>query len=732
MKKVTSLLICCFLMVGCAMRADDGTDDDDGGPSQPNGPGGPSTPNPPDGDIADGTVHCAESGGNTIVKIRGLLSRLHDANLTPGANWKVTFGYGGTDSRAWSSDTATYALTMLGTVDRFGLLLEEPNGGTKHWVDVTKFNVTGTCSRDGNEFRHASTGGGGGGGTGSGSIVCSENGGTTTVVVTGPLIANVFENANLSASSSPRLHFGYGGSMSHQWIGDTAAYTMTMPGSVTGFNFYLLGSNGQQHWFDTSKFNVSGTCSKVSTEFRHTSTGGGGGGGTGYGSLHCAENGGNTTVTLTGPLVANVFNNTNLSPNSGTQIRFGYGISGSYSWVSDSATYTLTMPGSTTGFNLYLLNGGTEHWFNVNQFNVSGTCSKVSNEFRHTSTGGGGGGTYGQVWCSENGSSTNVTVSNGILEHLNVSGLSPNSNWTLRLSHSGGTDIRSWNSDGSSYPFSMTGTTVDFSIVLRDPNGNTYPFDVSEFDVGGTCYKQSNQFRHTPQSGGGSNGQVNCSESGSSTNVTISNGILAHLGVSGLSPNSNWTVRFGYGGGSDSRSWNGDFASYTLSMPGTVTAFGLILRDPNGNEYAFDTSEFDTFGSCYKQSNEFRHTPQGGGNGGFGTIHCSISGPDMTVAISGGVLDHVVGGTINPTSSWKIQYGATQPVFDWQVPYAAGVSKPQLSWVNNSTTYTFTLASSVNGFNFALTDGISPYWFDLAEFNVTGNCFLSGGSIRHN
>lgn len=114
---------------------------------------------------------------------------------------------------------------------------------------------------------------------------------------------------------------------------------------------------------------------------------------------------------------------------------------------------------------------------------------------------------------------------------------------------------------------------------------------------------------------------------------------------------------------------------------------------------------------------------------GSGTISCAESGSVVNVTISGGILAHLFS-TVTPTSSWKVAYGSSPG--SWQVPYASGSTKDQEPWVSDGTTYVLQLPNDVTSFNFALTDGTNPYWFDLNEYVVSGSTcahVTGGGSI---
>ncbi len=224
------------------------------------------TPPPPSG---NGTIACVESGSMTQVTIgAGILAHLFDS-VTPSANWQVAMVDGFAVQQAWVSDNVSYTLTMPNTISTFTLAVKDPSG-QKHWFDVNEFNVTGTCARGTGQFTHTTT-------TtttpGNGSIVCVDQGTQTYVTISNGIKAHVFD---LQAANPPTstwlLRFGYGGVDQEAWISDTTSYVLTMPSTTAGFNFLLAEPNGTSHWFDVTGFDVTGTCSRGTNEFRHTAT----------------------------------------------------------------------------------------------------------------------------------------------------------------------------------------------------------------------------------------------------------------------------------------------------------------------------------------------------------------------------------------------------------------------------------------------------------------------------
>lgn len=120
----------------------------------------------------------------------------------------------------------------------------------------------------------------------------------------------------------------------------------------------------------------------------------------GNGTLSCAEAGAGVTNVTVGPgILAHLFAD-GLSPTSSWSVRFGYGGTSSVAWVSDAVSYALTMPSATTGFNLVLRSpGGTDYWFDVSEFTVTGTCARKSDDTEFVHTPPAGVSAYGTLTC---------------------------------------------------------------------------------------------------------------------------------------------------------------------------------------------------------------------------------------------------------------------------------------------------------------------------------------------
>lgn len=567
----------------------------------------PPPPPPPSG---NGTIACTESGSQTQVTISGgILAHLFDT-VTPDANWQVSMVDGYATQTPWVSDSASYVLTMPNTISNFTLAVKDPSGH-KHWFDVNEFTVTGTCALGTGQFTHSTSG------TppppGNGTISCQDVGSVTHVTVSAGILSHLFDS--VTPSSSWVVAFGYGGGTdAESWVSNSVAYTLTMPNATVGFNLVLREPNGTLHWLDVSEYSVSGSCSMGTNEFRHTAAS------VPNGSLHCSDSGSETTVTISNGILAHVF--IPFGSATPSTIRFGYGLTDTENWNQDSSTYVLTMPSTTPEFNLFVRDSNNvDHWFDVNQFNVSGTCSKTTGAFTHTAQSVGNGSLH----CAESGSNTIVTVSNGILSHLVGT---PSYSPSLLQFEYGGSQTLSWNGDGATYAFTMGNTITAFNLRLRDVNGNAFPFDVSEFNVSGTCSKTSTAFTHT-LSTTTIVGNIHCRlwDVGGVTKreVTItpnSNGIIAGTFSEGSPVTSPESIRLNVD--NQQQTWVGNGQSYIFYPLPSVNNFNFFIADNDDVASGSDTAAGgDWFNlAAWTFTNE---------NNGLGTSNCHVSGGGIVV-----------------------------------------------------------------------------------------------------
>jgi hypothetical protein len=281
----------------------------------------------------------------------------------------------------------------------------------------------------------------------------------------------------------------------------------------------------------------------------------------------------------------------------------------------------LTMPSTTPEFNLFVRDtAGVDHWFDVNQFNVSGSCSKITGAFTHSVTSVGNG----NISCSESGSNTNVTVSGGLLAHLSGTPGTPS---LLQFAY-GGSQTLSWNGDGASYTFTMGNTITNFNFQLRDVNANTYAFDVSEFNVSGSCSKTSTSFTHTVSTVT-IVGTIKCRlwDVGGITKreVTITpngNGIIAGTFQEGTPVTSPESIRLNVDG--QQQTWVGNGQPYIFYPLPSVNDFNFFVVDNDDVANGGDTvSGGDWFNlAAWTITNE---TTQ------YGTSNCHVTGGGINV-----------------------------------------------------------------------------------------------------
>ncbi len=574
MKTIIRFLACSLALAACAIRPAGSGDDGNGGGSNPNPNPNPqpkscasdadcdNAPSACDfGTCRSGTCAYASSCGanetcneqagtcdmsNTLPTTHGISCFVtNDGNLHVTVSGKLTDAiYGGTltspthisiatdaDGSTWNTTTLTTAYqialdaneTSLGGVlseeivipqnqaQRF-TLLAWPSSGTALRFDLSKWNVGGdSCARisdgfgpngaddgfvigrpplcpnacdDGNSSTADSCQsdgchhGTGTTNTGNGNLACVEQGTQTYVTISNGILAHVFD---LNGATPSSIRFGYGGTDSEAWVSDSTSYVLTMPNTVSGFNLVVRDTGGNDHWFDVTQFNASGTCSVGTGEFRHAA-----GSNTGSATVTCSESGSNTLVTIPSGVLAHVLDAFNgASPSS---IGFGYGGTQALTWQSDSVSYTLTMPNTVSNFTFAVWDtNGHEHWARVSDYAASGTCAIGTNEFLHSTTTNASNGT---ISCSLTSTDWTITISNGILAHLsNGQTVNPSSNWKMEygsastnysLPYTTGRTILGWQGDTATYTFTLSSSDNAFSPALTDGT-NVYWLDLNEY-----------------------------------------------------------------------------------------------------------------------------------------------------------------------------------------------------------------------------------------------------------
>jgi len=389
----------------------------------------------------------------------------------------------------------------------------------------------------------------------------------------------------------------------------------------------------------------------------------------------------------------------------------------------------------------------------------------------------------GSIVCAEVPGFVDVTISGGILGHLNADPApSPTTSWKLVYGSSPGDwqvpyasgstkNWKPWTTDGASYTLRLPNSVTSFNIALTNGTdaSSEYWLDLNEYVVSGsTCAHVTDGGSVTRTATVVPNGSITCAESGSYVNVTIGAGILNHLKNSDgsdadgtISPTTSWKLMYGsdpgswaipYASGStkDWEYWEADTVSYLVRVTSDVTMFNFALTD-GANKYWFDLDEFNVSGSSCAHAS---------GVGGIQRTATTPPPATMTGSIEcrmttvNGVAKREV--SIVPLSGHDLREGlAESPSFlpspsaiqvgygDWALPYPAGSSKPQLSWINGTATYVLYLDPSVDDFNLFVVDNDDPSdgwsggdFFLLDKWTVvnvgSAGCSKVGGGISTN
>ncbi|HTK60426.1 MAG TPA: hypothetical protein VL283_04480 [Candidatus Baltobacteraceae bacterium] len=229
-----------------------------------------------------GSVSCAESGANTNVTISGgILDHLVASGASPDTTWRVRFGYGGTSSIAWQSDSTSYLLPMPSSVTEFNFVLENAAGTSQYWFSVGEFDTSGSCAKNGasTAFTHAAVS------PVMGTIACSM----TTVggvpkrnLVLSPLSGHdIREGLSESPSFLPSpsvIQYGSdtdgwvlpypAGSSKPQlsWTNGNASYSFYLDPAVNHINLFVVDNDDPADsvaggdYLNLDKWNVTGTC----------------------------------------------------------------------------------------------------------------------------------------------------------------------------------------------------------------------------------------------------------------------------------------------------------------------------------------------------------------------------------------------------------------------------------------------------------------------------------------
>lgn len=211
------------------------------------------------------------------------------------------------------------------------------------------------------------------------------------------------------------------------------------------------------------------------------------------------------------------------------------------------------------------------------------------------------------VSCAESGVNTNVTISGGILAHLNTD-VVPDGTWSVCFGY-GGTSCVAWVSDPASYTLPMPNTVTEFSFVLKNGSGIVQSwFDVEEFTSNGTCSVNAagTAFLHAPQSSIVGTIQCQMTASGKRRVTIVPNayGILAGTnpdnagGVLLPSPSAiqvgygDWVLPYAAGSTKPQCAWNGDTATCSVDLDPAVDDFNFFAVDNDDGADSWSGGDF--------------------------------------------------------------------------------------------------------------------------------------------
>jgi len=342
---------------------------------------------------------------------------------------------------------------------------------------------------------------------GSGTIVCAEVSGAVEVTVSGGILDHLSVDPATGPTTSWKLVYGsspgdwevpYASGSSKDWKAwttDGASYKLRLPNSVTSFNIALTNGTdaNSEYWLDLNEYVVSGsTCAHVmdgGSVTRTATT-------VPNGTISCAESGNYVNVTIGAGILNHLLKSDGtdadgtVTPTTSWKLMYGSSpgswaipyASGSTKdweyWQADTVSYLLQVTNDVTLFNFVLTDGTNTYWFDLDEFNVSGsTCAHVA---------GGGGITRtatstpaptlsGTIECR-------LTTVDGILKR--EVHIIPNSNGIISGTVQQGSPVTSpefirldvngmqqpWVTDTSGYFFYPATTVDDFNFIVVDNN----------------------------------------------------------------------------------------------------------------------------------------------------------------------------------------------------------------------------------------------------------------------
>ncbi|MEK7545653.1 MAG: hypothetical protein AAB554_01080 [Patescibacteria group bacterium] len=216
----------------------------------------------------------------------------------------------------------------------------------------------------------------------------------------------------------------------------------------------------------------------------------------GNGTISCAESGNYVNVTISGGILAHLFST--VTPSASWKIVYGSNpgswqvpyaagsTKDSESWSTDGASYLLQLPNDVTLFNFALTDGSNQYWFDLNEFNASGsTCAHVTDGggITRTATSVSAYGTLTCEMTSETGSlKRKVTITPNVgrdirdalsespapLPSPSVIQYGGSDGWTLPYLTGSPKPQLSWSSGTVAYTFYLDPAVDDFNFFVVD------------------------------------------------------------------------------------------------------------------------------------------------------------------------------------------------------------------------------------------------------------------------
>lgn len=397
----------------------------------------------------------------------------------------------------------------------YKVIVQIPDGSVGVYVD----QVQSGTSFGSQEAQVCSTSSGGqGGGSSSMTIDCQVSGTAMNVTVTGPIQEGVYTQV-----TDPGTYLEYGsdtdgwgaytsGKPSTEWTGDWVstgiprAYSLTLDSSVQNMNFFLYNpSSGQQGWFNLDDWTVTGDCWRDGGGIRHTTPP------PVTGSISCTLDSSNLAVYINGPVESLLVYGSVLNP---TKILYGsdtdgwvvpYSSGKAFATWNGSDSYVLYLPPNVYNFNMYLTDGSTGKWFDLNDadgdgdsWTVGGACWKNGGVITHAPP------PKGTINCVENGADMTVTVTGNI--PYGIFGSVPSGS-PVYLEYGSDTDGWSpyttgkpkatWSSSTTSYSLILGSSVQNMNFFLYSPSsGQTSWFNLDSWDVIGDCWRNGGGILH--------------------------------------------------------------------------------------------------------------------------------------------------------------------------------------------------------------------------------------------